>query len=55
MSPHYPQANRIAEKAVQTAKNLLIKKAIADKIDPYLTLLDHCSTPLSDQLGLPAQ
>ena len=44
----------MAEKAVQTAKNLL-KKALADNRDPYLALLEHRNTPLSDQLGSPAQ
>ena len=44
----------MAEEAVQTAKNL-IKKAIADKRDPYLALLEHRNTPLSDQLGSPVQ
>ena len=39
-NPHYLQSNRMAEKAVQTAKNL-IKKAIADNRDPYLVLLEH--------------
>ena len=33
-SPEYPQSNGLAEKAVQTAKNIL-QKAINDKKDPY--------------------
>ena len=44
----------MAEKAVQTVKNLL-KKAIHDKQDPYITLLDYRNTPFSDTLGSPAQ
>ena len=35
-SPHYPQSNGRAEKAIQTAKHL-IKKAIPDKRDPCHT------------------
>ena len=53
-SPHYPQSNGMAEKAVQTAKNL-IKKAVHDEKDLYLALLEYRNTPLNDKLGSPAQ
>ena len=49
-----PQSNGMSEKAVQTAKNL-IKKAILDNRDPYLTLLEYRNFPISDTLGSPAQ
>ena len=51
---HYPQSNSMAEKAVQTTKNL-IKKAILDKRDPYLAFLEYRNAPISDTLGLPVQ
>jgi len=44
----------MAKRAVQTVKNLL-KKAILDKRDPYLALLEYRNTPTSDALGSPAQ
>ena len=53
-SPHYPQLNGRAEKAVQTIKSL-IKKANDDKKDIYLALLELRNTPINDLLGSPAQ
>ena len=49
-SPHFPQANGEAERAVQTIKNLL-KKAQ----DPYKALLNYPNTPLDGIKLSPAQ
>ena len=53
-SPYHPQSNGMAEKSVQTVKNLM-KKALHDRKDPYLALLDYRNTPWSDNIGSPAQ
>ncbi len=52
-SPMYPQSNGLAERTVQTVKNLL-KKAKASNQDPYLSLLSYRNTS-SQQTGSPAQ
>lgn len=53
-SPHYPQSNGRAEKAVQTVKSLM-RKADEDNKDIYLAILELRNTPINDQLGSPAQ
>ena len=53
VSPHYPQANGLAEKSVHVIKQLL-KKATADKRDPYLSLLEYRNTAVNN-IGSPAQ
>ena len=53
-SPHYPQSNGRAEKAVQTIKNL-IKKTTEEKKDVYIALLDLRNTPTDSVTGSPVQ
>ena len=54
VSPRYPQANGLAEKAVQIAKNLLTKAKKSGE-DPCLVMLDYRNTPRDDVLGSPVQ
>ena len=49
-SPHYPKANREAERAVQTVKNLWRKNS-----DKYRALLDSRTTPIPGIELSPAQ
>lgn len=53
-SPKYPQSNGLAERFVQTAKNLL-RKCSRDNSDIKMALLVYRNTPRSDVLGSPNQ
>ena len=52
-SPSYPKANGLAERQVQTVKNIL-QKAKDSNQDPYLALLEARNTPV-DNFASPAQ
>lgn len=43
-SPLYPRSNRMAERAIQTVKSLMIK-AYESKTDPFVAILNYNSTP----------
>lgn len=53
-SPRYPQSNGLAERYVQTAKQLL-RKCTRDKSDIKLALLTCRNTPRNEALGSPNQ
>ncbi len=46
-SPHFPSSNGLAEKTVQTVKNI-ISKSMESGTDPYLGLLACRTTPLGN-------
>ena len=50
----YPKANGLVEKTVQTAKKLM-SKALEDKSDPYLAILEYQNTPIDDSHHSPAK
>ena len=52
-SSKYPQRNALAERTVQTVKNLLTKAKKAGR-DPYLAMLEYRTTPV-DGFASPAQ
>ncbi|XP_062621197.1 uncharacterized protein K02A2.6-like [Saccostrea cucullata] len=52
-SPNYQQSNGLAERFVQSAKNML-NKAHKEGKDPYLSMLAYRNTPIED-VGSPAQ
>ena len=46
-SPRYPQSNGLAERGLQTAKNLM-KKAKVERKDFQFALLDYRNTPIEE-------
>ena len=53
-SPNYPQSNGLAEKFVQTVKNLFYN-AKEEGADLYKALMIYCNTPLASNLKSPMQ
>ena len=53
-SPRFPQSNGMAERTVQTVKNLL-KRSLTSNQDPSVALLNFRSTPISASLPSPAE
>ena len=53
-SPEFPQCNGLAERAVQSAKQLM-EKSERDGTDVFLNLLNMRNIPRNAQLGSPAQ
>ena len=53
-SPNFPRANGLAERFVQTAKNL-VRRCYQDNSDIYEALLNYRNTPRSPDLGSPVQ
>lgn len=53
-SPEFPQCNGLAERAVQSAKQLM-EKSKRDGTDVFLNLLNMRNIPRDEQLGSPAQ
>jgi len=53
-SPEFPQCNGLAERAVQSAKQLM-EKSKRDGTDVFLNLLNMRNIPRDAQLGSPAQ
>ena len=51
-SPYYPRSNGLAERTVQTVKNIL-KKAKVSQLDPLLAFLQYRNTPINN-IGSPA-
>ena len=54
ISPGNSKANRKAESAVKTAKNL-IRKALDTQTDPYIAILDYRNTPTQGMKSSPVQ
>ncbi|CAC5389777.1 unnamed protein product [Mytilus coruscus] len=53
-SPRYQQSNGLAERTVQTVKQLL-KKAEYEGKDPYMSILNFRNTPLDSDIPSPSQ
>jgi len=53
-SPIYAQSNGMVERHIGTIKAML-KKAIYDRRDPYLSLLEYRNTPITAEIGSPAE
>ncbi|KAG5870593.1 hypothetical protein JTB14_018723 [Gonioctena quinquepunctata] len=51
-SPYHPQGNGLAERSVETAKNI-IRKCSLDNTDVRLALLNYRNTPRNNKLGSP--